>query len=85
MQTVYSTCSAFATFAFQDLLSYEYTSVGPRLFEQPEVAGVLDSLKLGGSRQYTPSAPLYVLHGTEDEVSFESTARITASEPRLFP
>lgn len=55
-----------------------------RLFDQPEVAEVLNSLKLGGSRQYTPSAPLYVLHGTEDEVSLQVSLTSSASERGLL-
>jgi hypothetical protein len=69
MKMVYEECSDIAAFALQSLLSYEYTNVGPNLLEQPEVAEVLNSLQLGFNKEYTPTSPLYVVHGTEDEVS----------------
>jgi hypothetical protein len=75
IKTANAECSNVGAFAFQNLLTYNYTSVGPRLLFEPPVYDVFTSLQLGKYREYTPTAPLFVLHGTEDEVRVEVVAR----------
>jgi pimeloyl-ACP methyl ester carboxylesterase len=55
-------------FAGQSILSYEFQSLGPELFNEPTVAAVVQDTLMAVNKTETPTAPLYLYHATEDEI-----------------
>jgi pimeloyl-ACP methyl ester carboxylesterase len=55
-------------FAFQEIQSPKFQTLGDRLFYEPTVRRVLDDNLMGQSQKETPKVPVYLFHAPDDEI-----------------
>jgi pimeloyl-ACP methyl ester carboxylesterase len=55
-------------FAFQQVQSPKFQTLGDRLFYEPTVRRVLDDNLMGQSQKETPKVPVYLFHAPDDEI-----------------
>jgi pimeloyl-ACP methyl ester carboxylesterase len=70
LETARTTCAVGDLIAFPEmsLLSTEIQSLGDRLLYQPTIQAILSKNMLGVNKTEMPTAPVFVYHGTQDEV-----------------
>lgn len=70
LDTANSVCVVPAVLAFfqQSIFSTEVQTLGPGLLDEPTIKELLQSLIMGVNQDETPTAPVYLFHGTYDEV-----------------
>jgi len=56
-------------FAFANILSKKYTTLGDKFFEAPTLQKIFDKLTMGRDSALTPSVPVLMQHGVSDEVA----------------
>ncbi|KAI5271562.1 LIP-domain-containing protein [Aureobasidium subglaciale] len=56
------------TFAFGQIQSTDFQSLGNKVFFEPTIADVLSKQVMGVNSNETPKAPVYLFHATNDEI-----------------